>query len=77
MPEIEKTDLPDGSEKLDIRLMVGPRVFDFHGAYMSRIHELTAELSDMVSFFDPYAWGSDENRSDALRSARAVLKKEW
>lgn len=34
---------------------------------------LVAALSEMHEFFSPNAWGSSENRSDALEHARAAL----
>lgn len=30
-------------------------------------------LSGMVEFFQPHAWGSEDNRAEALREAREVL----
>lgn len=41
-----------------------------------RVAELEAALSGMVEFFQPHAWGSGDNRADALREARKALGAE-
>lgn len=41
-----------------------------------RVAELEAALSGMVEFFQPHAWGSGDNRADALREARKALGVE-
>ena len=38
-----------------------------------RIAELENALSEMYTFFQPYAWGSADNRSDALSNAASAL----
>lgn len=42
-------------------------------AQADEIERLREALEGMVSSFEPYAWGSNENRSDALANARAAL----
>ena len=37
--------------------------------------DLLSALSEMVERFSPNAWGSDDNRRDALNEAQAVLNK--
>ena len=40
------------------------------------IEGLHNALEELVSCFDPYAWGSETNRADALQNARAAIAKE-
>lgn len=42
---------------------------------VERVEELEEALQQMVEFFQPYAWGSSDNRNDALDNANAVLSK--
>lgn len=42
---------------------------------VERVKELEEALQQMVEFFQPYAWGSSDNRKDALDNARAALSK--
>lgn len=37
--------------------------------------ELLEALQEMVEFFQPNAWGSNDNKVDALASARAAIAK--
>ncbi|UBB18314.1 hypothetical protein [Comamonas odontotermitis] len=39
----------------------------------ARAIELESALSDMHTFFQPNAWGSEDNKRDALRSAEQAL----
>lgn len=41
----------------------------------ARRDELLTALCEMVEFFQPNAWGSNENRTDALANARAAISK--
>lgn len=42
---------------------------------VERVKELEEALQQMVEFFQPYAWGSSDNRKDAIDNAKAALSK--
>lgn len=44
-------------------------------AVAEQVAELLDALCQMVEFFQPNAWGSNENRVDALANARAAIAK--
>lgn len=46
---------------------------DLYAAMSERIAELEHALSYMYEFFQPHAWGSSDNRADALEEARKAL----
>lgn len=48
---------------------------DLIAAMQARIDELESALQEVVEFHRPYAWGSEDNKRDALNNAISVLEK--
>lgn len=48
---------------------------DLIAAMQARIDELESALHEVVEFHSPSAWGSEDNKRDALNNAISVLEK--
>lgn len=63
------TDILESSRSLSDALHLNDKRVD------SQRDDLLAALCEMVEFFQPNAWGSNENRKDALANASAAIAK--